>query len=99
MKFLDFTFKTIPPFYTYDIIISFHFPKFVNIGEYKIGIQLAQLLKDYYHLNDILINNTGSSSGYSQIDHVVLTPYGIFVIETKNYQGTIYGQRIARHGW
>ncbi|WP_317617823.1 nuclease-related domain-containing protein [Virgibacillus halodenitrificans] len=32
-----------------------------------------------------------AKSGYSQIDHVVLTSYGIFAIETKNYQGTIYG--------
>ena len=30
-------------------------------------------------------------SGSSQIDHVVLSIYGIFVIETKNYSGWIYG--------
>ncbi|WP_306807281.1 nuclease-related domain-containing protein [Mesobacillus jeotgali] len=39
----------------------------------------------------LLIKNPKAKSGYSQIDHVVLTPYGIFVIETKNYQGMIYG--------
>ena len=33
------------------------------------------------------------SRGYSQIDHVILTPYAIFVVETKNYAGTIYGDR------
>lgn len=27
----------------------------------------------------------------TQIDHVVVSPYGIFVIETKNYKGFIYG--------
>ncbi|HAF0292611.1 TPA: NERD domain-containing protein [Salmonella enterica subsp. enterica serovar Typhimurium var. 5-] len=62
-----------------------------EIGEYKIDIQLEQLPKDCRYLSDLLIKNSKAKSGYSQIDHVVLTPYGIFVIETKNYQGTIYG--------
>lgn len=61
-----------------------------EIGEYKIDIQLDQLPKDCRYLSDLLIRNSKARSGYSQIDHVVLTPYGIFVIETKNYQGTIY---------
>nr|WP_304220023.1 nuclease-related domain-containing protein [Fredinandcohnia onubensis] len=62
-----------------------------EIGEYKIDIQLDQLPKDCRYLSDLLVKNPKAKSGYSQIDHVVLTPYGIFVIETKNYQGTIYG--------
>ena len=62
-----------------------------EIGEYKIDIQLDQLPKDCRYLSDLLIKNPKAKSGYSQIDHVVITPYGIFVIETKNYQGTIYG--------
>jgi hypothetical protein len=62
-----------------------------ELGEYKIDIQLDQLPKEYKYLSDLLIKNPKAKSGYSQIDHVVITPYGIFVIETKNYQGTIYG--------
>jgi hypothetical protein len=62
-----------------------------EIGEYKIAIQLSQLSKEYKVINDLLIPNPKSKSGYSQIDHVILSPYGIFVIETKNFQGTIYG--------
>jgi hypothetical protein len=62
-----------------------------EIGEYKIDIQLDQLPKDCRYLSDLLIKNPNAKSGYSQVDHVVLTPYGTFVIETKNYQGTIYG--------
>ncbi|WP_284139370.1 nuclease-related domain-containing protein [Virgibacillus sp. LDC-1] len=64
-----------------------------EIGEYKIDIQLSQLPKEYRYINDLMIENKKSISGYSQIDHLVLTPYGIFVIETKNYQGTIYGEK------
>ena len=64
-----------------------------EIGEYKIDIQLDQLPKNYRHLSDLLITNTKAKSGYSQIDHVVITPYAIYAIETKNYQGIIYGER------
>ena len=43
--------------------------------------------------------------GTTQIDHVVVSPYGIFVIETKNMKGWIFGgerqtqwtQKIYRH--
>ncbi|WP_208592340.1 nuclease-related domain-containing protein [Gracilibacillus suaedae] len=62
-----------------------------EIGEYKINIQLDQLPNDYKHLEDVMVKNSKAKSGYSQIDHVVVSPYGIFVIETKNYQGTVYG--------
>lgn len=61
-----------------------------ELGEYKIDIQLLQF-KEYMYVSDLLIKNAKSSTGYSQIDHVLITPYGLFVIETKNYQGTIYG--------
>ncbi len=54
--------------------------------------------KEFMYLNDLLIENPKSKTGYSQIDHVVITPYGIFVIETKNYQGTIYGGK-DRKAW
>jgi Nuclease-related domain len=69
-----------------------------ELGEYKIDIQLDQLPKDCRYLSDLLIKNPMAKSGYSQIDHVVLTPYGIFAIETKNYQGTIYGGK-ERKTW
>lgn len=62
-----------------------------EIGEYKIDIQLSQFPKEYRYLTDIMVKNPKSGTGYSQIDHILITPYGIFVIETKNYQGTIYG--------
>jgi hypothetical protein len=69
-----------------------------EIGEFKIDIQLAQLPKNYRYLNDLLLPNPKTKSGYSQIDHVIITPFGIFAIETKNYQGIIYGGK-ARRTW
>lgn len=42
----------------------------------------------------ILLNNCtlpDEDNGSTQIDHVILSPYGIFVLETKDYQGWIFG--------
>lgn len=40
-------------------------------------------------INNIMLNDNGKSR---QIDHIVITRQGVFVLETKNYGGTIYGQ-------
>ncbi|MCR2805859.1 nuclease-related domain-containing protein [Paenibacillus soyae] len=68
-----------------------------ELGEYKINIQLDQLPKDSKYLNDIMIKNPKSRTGYSQIDHIVVSPYGLFVIETKNYNGEIKGGRSDKY--
>ena len=58
-------------------------------GENKVARIIKRLPSEKYRIiNDILIKN---SHGTTQIDHVVLSEYGIFVIETKNYSGWIYG--------
>lgn len=42
----------------------------------------------YRRFHNLIIQ---AENGTTQIDHVVLSKYGIFVIETKNYEGWIYG--------
>ena len=42
----------------------------------------------YQRLHDVIIP---SSNGTTQIDHILLSEYGIFIVETKNYQGWIFG--------
>lgn len=45
----------------------------------------------YILLNDLTLKD---ASGTTQIDHVLLSPFGLFVIETKNYTGWIFaGER------
>jgi hypothetical protein len=44
----------------------------------------------YRRIDDLIIP---ASNGTTQIDHVLVSKYGIFVIETKNYQGWIYGKQ------
>jgi hypothetical protein len=64
-----------------------------ELGEHKINIQLDQLPKDCKSLSDLMLPNSKSRTGYTQIDHIVISPYCLFVIETKNYNGEIKGGR------
>lgn len=58
-------------------------------GENKVSRILSKLPYIQYRvINDVLLK---TSQGTTQIDHVVLSEYGIFVIETKNYSGWILG--------
>lgn len=57
-------------------------------GERRVARKLDWLSKEYIVLNDIMLP---TQYGTTQIDHVVVSPYGIFVIETKNYKGWIFG--------
>jgi len=42
----------------------------------------------YRRLHNVILN---TPDGTTQIDHVFLSPYGIFVLETKNMSGWIFG--------
>ena len=56
---------------------------------------LKLLSSDQYKvINDLLISSHGHTS---QIDHVVVSEYGIFVIETKNYRGWVYGGNYSEY--
>lgn len=58
-------------------------------GEKQVAALLSLLpKKEYRVINDLLLQSGGHST---QIDHVVVSVYGIFVIETKYYKGWIYG--------
>ena len=59
-------------------------------GEAKV-IELLNQIKDYkYIINNFTLINPKNKSTH-QIDHILIHPHGIFVIETKNYYGTIIG--------
>lgn len=68
-----------------------------KMGESAVKILLKKLdKKDYIVINDLILKNDLASSGTSQIDHIVISKYGIFCIETKNYRGQIYGSERQR---
>ena len=59
------------------------------IGEKRVARMLEkQLPDDYVVMNDITVP---SDFGTTQIDHIVFSTCGIFIIETKNYKGWITG--------
>lgn len=61
------------------------------LGETVINVAMwLKLDKNVYHrLNGITLPR--ANGGSTQIDHIIVSVYGIFVIETKNYKGWIYG--------
>ena len=64
-----------------------------SIGERKVAKILKSLPEPEYRvLNNVMLS---TSNGTTQIDHVVVSVYGIFVIETKNYKGWIRGKEYS----
>ena len=57
-------------------------------GENRVHNILMQLPDDYYIFKDVILK---TKKGTTQIDHIVVSKYGVFAIETKNYRGEIYG--------
>ncbi|OGP56458.1 MAG: nuclease [Deltaproteobacteria bacterium RBG_13_52_11] len=60
------------------------------VGEIQ-GALLQKLFLDakvYHDFNNVTIE---TSNGTTQIDHIIVSQFGIFVIETKNINGWIYG--------
>ena len=59
-------------------------------GEWQINLLIKIFLdKNYYHLiKDVTLP---TEDGTTQIDHIIVSKFGIFVIETKNMKGWIFG--------
>lgn len=57
-------------------------------GEQEVAQILRSLPRKYRVINDALIPR---GNGTAQIDHIVVSPHGIFVIETKNHFGNVFG--------
>ena len=89
------TLLKLAPFLIIAVLLKLFLPKLKGrVGEWWANRSLRTLPQEKYKiLNDIMIRN---GKGTTQIDHVVLSEYGIFVIETKNYDGLIYGSEKDR---
>lgn len=63
-------------------------------GEKKVKRVIGKTIEnEQYVINDLIVINDNKTS---QIDHIVINSRGIFVIETKNYSGEIYGSENQR---
>lgn len=80
MRFFNRYFKTEP-------WAPIHF----DISEAEVSSQLHQLdLNKYLVIDNVMLPSTGKLTD-TQIDHIVISAYGIFCIETKGYGGWILG--------
>jgi len=60
-------------------------------GEKFVSSKLHQLDPAHYMVLDDLMLPSNGNSNTTQIDHVVVSNFGIFCIETKSYKGWIFG--------
>lgn len=60
------------------------------LGEWQVNLLIKIFLdKDkYYLIKDVTLP---TEDGSTQIDHIIVSKFGIFVIETKNMKGWIFG--------
>lgn len=66
------------------------------MGECLVNVFARLFLdKNTYHL----IRNVTlpTEDGTTQIDHIIVSPFGVFVVETKNMKGWIFGSAHQRH--
>ena len=74
------------------------------LGETIVNLSAHFLLdrKTYHLIRNVTLP---TEDGTTQIDHLIVSPYGVFVVETKNMKGWIFGrarqrcwtQKIYRH--
>lgn len=58
-------------------------------GEIQVALAICTLDRTIYHaIHNVTV---AAEDGTTQIDHVVISGYGVFVVETKNYSGWIFG--------
>ncbi|HCE1510485.1 TPA: NERD domain-containing protein [Vibrio parahaemolyticus] len=63
-------------------------------GEYLVNKLLSQLPSpDYTLVKNVTLP---TEDGATQIDHIVVSKFGVFIVETKNMRGWIYGSKRQR---
>jgi restriction system protein len=60
-----------------------------QLGEFAVGLMLSKLDDTYEVFHNLTFIVEGDST---QIDHIVISNKGFFIIETKCFQGLIFGQ-------
>lgn len=82
------------PIFIFSILIKSAWFKGI-LGEWQVNLLIKFFLdKNQYHLIKNVTLPTfieGKEQGTTQIDHIIVSKYGIFVVETKNMKGWIFG--------
>jgi len=93
LLFKSFKFAPFIPLIAVALVIKFTWKSLIiirgNKGERRVFNTLLQLPESYRVLNDVTIK-VGDKE--AQIDHVIISPFGAWCIETKSHLGRIYGK-------
>ncbi len=66
-----------------------------HLGEFIVNFSARLFLdKDRYHLVKNI--TLPAEDGTTQVDHIIVCQYGVFVVETKNMKGRIFGNAKQR---
>ncbi|MEP6836323.1 MAG: nuclease-related domain-containing protein [Gemmatimonas sp.] len=74
---------------------AWRFPKFQNRGEALVSHVLRShfCTPDYHLMNHVTIQ---MDDGTTQVDHILVSRFGVFVIETKDFSGWIFAKATDR---
>ena len=77
------------PIFIFAIVIKSAWFKGV-LGEWQVNLLIKFFLEknDYHLIKDVTLPTDDRTT---QIDHIIVSKYGIFVVETKNMKGWIFG--------
>tara|TARA_R110001599_G_scaffold242929_3_gene442701 strand:- start:484 stop:1269 length:786 start_codon:yes stop_codon:yes gene_type:complete len=77
------------PIFIFAIVIKSAWFKGV-LGEWQVNLLIKFFLdkNDYHLIKNVTLP---TEDGTTQIDHIIVSKYGIFVVETKNMKGWIFG--------
>ena len=65
-------------------------------GERAVQAAIRRQLDPLVYVDMHNVTLPTADGGSTQIDHLIFSPYGLFVLETKNYQGWIFGTEKQR---
>ena len=77
------------PIFIFAVIIKSAWFKGV-LGEWQVNLLIKFFLdkNDYHLIKNVTLS---TENGSTQIDHIIVSKYGVFVVETKNMKGWIFG--------
>jgi len=77
------------PIFIFAVIIKSAWFKGV-LGEWQVNLLIKFFLdkNDYHLIKNVTLP---TDDGTTQIDHIIVSRYGVFVVETKNMKGWIFG--------
>ncbi|OUS04083.1 nuclease [Gammaproteobacteria bacterium 42_54_T18] len=77
------------PIFIFAIVIKSAWFKGI-LGEWQVNLLIKFFLdkNDYHLIKNVTLP---TEDGTTQIDHIIVSKYGVFVVETKNMKGWIFG--------